>query len=66
MNNNEKEKIIEQIRQTLANGMEKRTFDLSERFFKENEAAKTPDFVIKKVKKCYVFIYQIDEMVEFF
>ena len=41
MNNNEKELILEQVRQTLANGMEKRTFDLSERFFKENEAAKT-------------------------
>ena len=26
----------------------------------------SPDFVIKKVKKCYMFIYQTDVMVEFF
>ena len=41
MNNNEKETIIAQIRQTIINSIDKESSLSHDRFFKEDEAAKT-------------------------
>ena len=51
MNNNEKEKIIEQVRQTLIKNIDKETLDSSKRFFKEGETAKTYGVKMAEVQK---------------
>ena len=51
MNNNEKQKILEQIRQKLIEISDKKAQDSSKRFFKENEVAKTYGVKTNEVHK---------------
>jgi len=62
MNNNEKEVILEQIRQNLIEISDKKTLDSSKRFFKENETAKTYGIKTNEVHKIAKdFLGQIKE-----
>ena len=51
MSNNEKESIIEQIRQTLGNSANAKTAASSDRFFKEGEAAKVYGVKATEIRK---------------
>ena len=51
MNNNEKEIIIQQVRQTLADRIDAKSFALSDRFFKKGEAAKVHGVKMAEVRK---------------
>ena len=51
MNNKEKEEILAQVRQTLADSMDTKTLDSSTRFFKEDETVKSYGVKMSEVQR---------------